>query len=260
MKLTSLLFVCFLTELTQGLVSVSNVTAECNEPLTIHCNVSTWTDGFSVKHMEWSQNGESLCHVDGMGELIHSNDTKSHIRCEYNKGRLSLIFAKVQPEDSGASNRYMCKLRSNRGVSHGYSRIELQECCGMVKGILSKDGPVCTFSHVYPDGDVSWSSQRRQSEGPVRQSTFKSVEEGGWVTIRSQLEGNSDGDFNCTLMSMESGRRMECNLSEGAEFLNGYGLKVQGFAQKAGNAAGSREPLVTILLISILLVVMQLFA
>ncbi|XP_077427123.1 uncharacterized protein LOC144055208 [Vanacampus margaritifer] len=258
MKFPSLLFVGFLIELTpatKGLVCVSNVTADCGKPVEINCNVSTRSGGLSVKHMEWSQNHKPLCQVNKDGELHHSKNTKSDFRCEYRKDQLSLIFTKVQPEDSGALNRYMCKVHSNQGMSHGYSWIELQECCGAVKGVLSKDGPVCTFSGVYADGDVVWSSQN-QSEGPVRHNTFKSVEEGGWLTIRSQLEGNPTGAFNCTLMSIGSGRQIACNSSD-AEFLGGYGLKPQGFTGNVGNDVGSLHPSLTFLLISTLLVVMQ---
>ncbi|XP_019718049.1 uncharacterized protein LOC109511407 isoform X2 [Hippocampus comes] len=261
MKFTSLLFVCFLTELTlgtQGLVSVSNVTAECGKSVTIRCNVSKQRDGLSVKHMEWSQNHKPLCQVNSGGELKHSKNTKSDFRCEYQKGQLSLIFEKVLPEDSGASNRYMCKLRSNWGISHGYSWIELQECCGTVKGVLTKDGPVCTFSDVYPDAEVLWShASQSQPEAPGRQSTFKSVEEGGWVTIRSQLEGNSNGAFNCTLKRIDSGRQIVCNSSEDAQILDGYGLKPQGFTQNIVNGSGALDPFMKILLISILVVIMQ---
>ncbi|XP_061535761.1 uncharacterized protein LOC133404139 isoform X1 [Phycodurus eques] len=261
MAFTSLLFACILTELTfstQALVSVSNVTAECGEQVAIRCNASTRRDGLSVKHMEWSRNHKPLCQVDGEGKLNHSRNAKSHLRCEYKKGQLSLIFAKVQPEDSGASNRYMCKLRSNWGISHGYSWIELQDCCGVAKGVLSKDGPVCTFSYVHPNGDVLWShASRSQSEGPVRQNTFKSVEEGGWLTIQSQLEWNSDGPLNCSLMSVDSGRHISCNSSDEVEFLDGYGLRPQGSPRKVWNGAASLVPFRTSLLISIIIVVMQ---
>nr|XP_057947655.1 uncharacterized protein LOC131142416 [Doryrhamphus excisus] len=253
MRLTRLLIACILTELTlsvQALVSVINVTAECDKQVAMSCNVSTSRDGLSVKHMEWSQNHKPLCQLDSGGKLSHHRNIKSDFRCKYEKGQLSLIFAKVQPEDSGGSNRYMCKLHSNRGISHAYSWIELQECCGAVKGGLSTNGPVCTFSNVYPDADVFWSSQ---SESPVKQSTFKSIEAGGWLTIRSQLEWTSNGPFNCSLRSIKSGRHIECNVSENAEFIYGYGQRPQGFTRMVGNGAGSLEHLRTIVFISIIL-------
>ncbi|XP_061685255.1 uncharacterized protein LOC133505804 [Syngnathoides biaculeatus] len=258
MTFARLLFACILTELTfstQALVSVSNVTAECGKQVAVRCNASSRRDGLSVKHMEWSQNRKPLCQVDGEGKLNHSRKTKSPFRCEYKRGQLSLIFAKVQPEDSGASNRYMCKLRSNWGISHAYSWIELQECCGAAKGVMSEDGPVCTFSYVYPNADVFWShASRSQSDGPVRQKTFKSVGEGGWLTIRSHLEWNPNGTFNCSLRSADSGRHISCNSSEDVEFLNWSGLKLQAFPDKVRDGARSLQPLRTILLMSIVLV------
>ncbi|XP_054634218.1 uncharacterized protein LOC129182300 isoform X2 [Dunckerocampus dactyliophorus] len=255
MQLTRLLIACILTELTlsaQALVSVINITAECGKQVAMSCNVSTSRDGLSVKHMAWSQNHKLLCQLDSGGKLSHHRTIKSDFHCKYEKGQLSLIFAKVQPEDSGGSSRYMCKLHSNRGISHGYSWIELQECCGTVKGGLSIDGPVCTFSNVYPDADVFWSSQS-ESQTPVKQSMYKSIEEGGWFTIRSQLEWTSNGPSNCSLRSIKSGRHIACNLSENAELLDGYGLRPQGFTRTARNGAGSLEHLRTIMLMSIIL-------
>ncbi|XP_061839917.1 uncharacterized protein [Nerophis lumbriciformis] len=251
MKLTRLLTACILAELSlslQALVMVNNVTAECGEQVALSCNVSR-RDGLSVKHMEWSQNGKLLCRLNSKGNLSHHRNIRSDFSCKYDEGQLQLIFAKVQPQDSGVTKRYMCKLHSNMGISHGYSWIELQECCGAVKVVLSENGPVCTFSDVYPDADVFWSSHS-EPPTPEKQKMFKSMEEGGWLSIRSQLEWTPNGDFNCSLRSITSGRDIACNLSENTDFLNGRERRSQG---RVGNGAGSLEPFWTVVLVSTIL-------
>lgn len=88
------------------------------------------------------------------------------------------------------------------------------EFCGEVESVLTSDGPSCTFSHVYPDGDVFWFHDSRDlSDGSVNQSTSKTVDEHGWLTIRSWLSssvkqewGSSGKPYNCSLQSSTSGR------------------------------------------------------
>ncbi|XP_057699929.1 uncharacterized protein LOC130920612 [Corythoichthys intestinalis] len=256
-----LLYAYILAELsisTKALMSVNNVTAECNKQVAIHCNVLPGArEELSVKHISWSRNHEPLCQVD-KGNLKHSINTKSDFHCEFKEGRLSLILEKVQPVDSGASNRYMCKLHSNQGISHGYSWIELQECCGMVKSTLSRDSSMCTFSHVYPDAEVFWSyDSQNQSEGFVRHKIYKSVEEGGWLTIKGQLEGSSNGSFNCSLRSIVSGRHIVCNSSEDTDFQDWSGLETLGFTPQVRDGAESLKPLWSIFLMSIIVVFME---
>ncbi|KAF1395054.1 hypothetical protein PFLUV_G00007560 [Perca fluviatilis] len=140
----------------QELVTLSvtpKITAECGKQVTINCNVSSSRHGLSIKHMNWSQNNRSFCSVDNEGNITHHRHTLSHFHCEYKHGQLSLIFKRVQPLESGD---YRCKLQSNQGAKHQYTIVELQECCGIVEGVSTSDGPACTFKYVYPDGDVHW--------------------------------------------------------------------------------------------------------
>ncbi|XP_077462214.1 uncharacterized protein LOC144077960 [Stigmatopora argus] len=256
-----LLYACILTELsisTKVLMSVSNVTAECGKQVAIQCNVLPGAmEGLSVKRIGWSRNHKLLCQVDE-GKLYQSNNSKSDFHCEFKEGQLSLIFEKVQPVDSGASNRYMCKLHSNQGISHGYSWIELQECCGVVKSMMSKGSPMCMFSYVYANADVFWShDSQNQSDGLVRHKVYKSVEEDGWLRITSQLESNSNGPFNCSLRSNASGREIECNTTEEAEFQDWNGLESLGVTQMVRAGGESLERSRTILLMSIIVFFMR---
>lgn len=109
-------------------LSVSHkVAAECGEQVTLNCDVSSSTHRLSIKRMEWSQGKTSLCSVDSEGETItHPRHTLSDFQCVYEHGRLSLIFQKVQPQESGKSKPYRCKLQSNKGVTHNYTTVELQ--------------------------------------------------------------------------------------------------------------------------------------
>ncbi|XP_053182738.1 uncharacterized protein LOC128366088 [Scomber japonicus] len=205
--LTLLVHLSAITLTTQDLVTLHvspEVTAECGAQVHLTCHVSP-VDGLSIKQLVWSQN-KPLCSVDSEGKLtINNNNTTRGFHCEYKVGQLSLIFQKVQPLDIG---QYMCKLRSNWGVKHGSTDVKLQECNATATGDMTSDRLSCTFSHVYPDGDVHWfHNTRRLSGESVVHNTTKHVEDSGYLTIRSHLELKGlEAPFYCCLKSTKSGR------------------------------------------------------
>lgn len=97
--------------------------AECGTKVTLKCEVSSPEQGLDVKHMEWSLNGSSLCSVRE-NQLVNPTHSQRH-HCMYSHGHLSLILHNVQPQDVGTST-YVCKLRSNRGISDTDTRVEIK--------------------------------------------------------------------------------------------------------------------------------------
>lgn len=98
--------------------------SECGTKVTLKCKVSSPEQGLDVKHMEWSLNGSSLCSVRE-NLLVNPTHSQRQHHCMYSHGHLSLILHNVQPQDVGTLT-YVCKLRSNRGVSHTDTRVELK--------------------------------------------------------------------------------------------------------------------------------------
>lgn len=233
------------------------VTAECGKQVTLICNVSSQS-GLLIKHMEWSQSKTSLCSVDSEGRLItRPRASLSDFHCEYNDGLLSLIFQKVLPLESGLSKPYMCKLRSNRGAPHRYTTVALQECSGTVDRVLTSDGPVCTFNHVHPDGDVHWfHGSHNPSDGSLRHNTSKSVDKHGWLTIHSHLKGKSSQvPYNCSLKSTVSGKYFASALVGNRDFSVTDIARAVGPVQSDGSRVRSQKTLRTVLCILILLAV-----
>ncbi|KAL7403598.1 hypothetical protein ABVT39_002762 [Epinephelus coioides] len=237
---------------TQDLVKLSvtpAITAECNQQVTLHCNVSSSQNDLSIKHMKWSQNKMSLCSVDDKGIISTHTHNLSDFHCEYRHGQLSLIFKGVQPLDS--SEPYICKLQSTGGALHRNTAVTLQECYGKVEGSFTDDGPACTFRNVHPDGDVLWFHDSHNLSH-VKHYTTKQVEEGGWLTIRSYLEQKSSNvPYNCSLKSTKSGRYIASTLVQKRESR----ARAPGYARQGKNGAGSQGPMWTFLFIPILLTV-----
>lgn len=98
--------------------------AECGTTVTLKCEVSSPEQGLDVKHMQWSLNGSSLCSVRE-NQLVNPTHSQRHHHCMYSHGHLSLILHNVQPQDVGTST-YVCKLRSNRGISDTDTRVEIK--------------------------------------------------------------------------------------------------------------------------------------
>ncbi|XP_019940052.1 uncharacterized protein [Paralichthys olivaceus] len=226
MEFTALLWLLpVFTLTTQELVGLSvspHITTDCGKQVTLQCRVSPSPNGLSIKHMEWSHMKTPLCSLNSEGNISYNSSTLTDFHCEYEEGQLSLIFPDVQPEqDRGKLQRYRCKLHSNKGALHKYTTVELKDCAKMVEGVLTSDGPTCTFDSVHPDGDVHWfQGSHNLSDGSIKQHTTKRVEKGGWLTIHSYLESkSSDGPYNCSLMNSKSGRYMTSGLIQSAEVL-----------------------------------------
>ncbi|XP_029993067.1 uncharacterized protein LOC115421351 [Sphaeramia orbicularis] len=216
-----------------------NITAECGKPVTLTCNASS-LDGLRIMYMEWSQN-ETYCSVDSEGNP-NKPHTQKDFSCEYKEGLLSITFKKVQPLQS--KNPFRCKLRSNRGSTHRYTRMELQECYGSVEAAQTADGPSCTFKQVYPDGDVHWfHGSHNLSDGSLSRVT-KRVDKGGWLTIQSYLDKEGSAiPYNCSLKSIMSDRYMTSSL---------VWKQPQG-RSRFGNAASALAPLWTSLCFTVFL-------
>ncbi|XP_022620749.1 uncharacterized protein LOC111236330 [Seriola dumerili] len=257
MGFTALHILCLVpafTLTTQELVGLSvgpRITAECDKQVTLPCKVSSTQNGLSIKHLEWSTTQTSLCAVNSEGNITYNKSLFSDFRCEYGERQLSLIFQKVQPL------KYLCKLRSNKGVLYKYTTVELQECGQITEAVLTSEGPACTFNDVYPDGDVHWfHGSHNLSAGSKETSTTKSVDEGGRLIIHSDLKKwkSSDVPYNCSLRSSKSGRYIASALVKITEDLVGRGKPASTYSLPSG--VRSQETMGTLLYISVLLAVM----
>lgn len=192
-------------------VSVSpKVSAVCGQQVVLTCNVSSSQQGLQIRSMEWYQNQISYCSFDKNGEITtHHRQGQSDFRCEYHQERLSLIFEEVRPWQIGNSEPFMCEVKSNKGVKDGKTTVEIQEC-GYVQGGIKDGYPTCSFTHVYPGGDVHWfDGSHHLGHG----NTSEHVEDGGWLTIQNYLDQNNpDMTYNCSLRSSRTGRHINSTL------------------------------------------------
>lgn len=74
--------------------------------------------------MQWSRSETPLCSVNSTGEISENNPSDFH--CEYKDKQLSIIFTNLQPLQTGDSQPYKCKVRSNKGAMHAHTTVELQ--------------------------------------------------------------------------------------------------------------------------------------
>lgn len=125
LRLRSRTNVCFSRADVVTLGVTPQITAEHGRPAVLRCNISSeLPDSLRVQYMEWSRNKTTLCSVNSQGNVTkHTKHASSDFDCEYKNHQLVLIFNKVQPMERGY---YGCKLQSNQGALHQYSRLELE--------------------------------------------------------------------------------------------------------------------------------------
>lgn len=130
------------------------------------------------------------------------------------------------------------------------------ECCEIVEGDLRSEGPTCTFKHVYPDGDVHWfHGSHSLSDGSLHNTT-KRVDEGGWLTIHSNLKWKSSGmPFNCSLKSTKSGSYIASTLVHNRGFPVTGNTEAKLFRPVIRNGVGLQRITGTTLCMQILLAV-----
>ncbi|CAJ1053623.1 uncharacterized protein LOC117816219 isoform X1 [Xyrichtys novacula] len=232
---------------TQELLTIRvtpKIVAACGQQVKLDCEVTSSQHGLSIKHIEWYQNNTSLCRINSEEVITtYHRHTVSDFHCEYQRGKLSIIFKEMKPMDSGDSKPFGCNIRSNKGVKDKSTTVDLQECCGHVEGVMKDGRPDCTFTRVYPDGEVHWFHGSHRLHG---HHTGKRVEDGGWLTINSYLERKtSEVPYNCSLWSPKTGTYIASTLIKKRPKTNPL----------LGNGAGSYEPAWTFGFVAVLLVV-----
>eukprot|EP00063_Salmo_salar_P012063 XP_013986898.1 PREDICTED: uncharacterized protein LOC106564917 [Salmo salar] len=205
------------TEPTAELVKLSTVDSlivPCHQSVTLQCRISTFEEGLSIYHLAWVlQDGKYLCDVNATGVMrTHPGNTPSAMECSYTpQTQLSLTLLQVQPLEQG---KYLCKLRSNHGVKETTTTVKLQECYREAQPSISDEGPTCTFTEVYPDGEVHWFQGPNNVTGDPKIKT-KQVKDGKFLTITSSLNRKTvsgEGAYNCSLWIPSTGAYLTSSL------------------------------------------------
>ncbi|XP_055762730.1 programmed cell death 1 ligand 1-like isoform X1 [Salvelinus fontinalis] len=215
---TVMLWLCAARTLTTAelvkLSTVDSVVVPCHQSVTLRCDISTFQEGLSINHLAWvRQDGKHLCDVNATGVTgTHPGSTPSAMECRYTpQTQLTLTLLQVQPLEQG---KYLCKLRSNHGVKEATTTVKLQECYREAQPSISDEGPTCTFTGVYPDGEVHWFQGPNNVTGDSTINT-KQVEEGASLTITSSLKRKTvsgEGAYNCSLWIPSTGAYLTSSL------------------------------------------------
>ncbi|XP_029594912.1 uncharacterized protein LOC115178038 isoform X2 [Salmo trutta] len=215
---TVMLWLCVARTLTTAelvkLSTVDSVIVPCHQSVRLQCNISTSQEGLLIKHLAWvCQDGKHLCDVNETGVTgTHPGSTPSAMECSYTpQTQLTLTLLQVRPLDQG---KYLCKLRSSHGVKEATTTVKLQECYREVQPSISDEGPTCTFTGVYPDGEVHWFQGANNVTGDSTINT-KQVEDGASLTITSSLKRKTvsgEEAYNCSLWIPSTGSYLTSSL------------------------------------------------
>ncbi|KAG7281062.1 hypothetical protein CRUP_027599 [Coryphaenoides rupestris] len=189
-----------------------------NWPVTLHCNVSSSVDNLLIRYLSWiNENNEAVC-IFEEGKL---NQSSGDINCSYADQRLTLQFVHTPLHESQGLHKYLCKLRSNQGARWKNTTVKLKECCQEVEVAVTTEGePTCTFTGVYPDGEVHWfhAAARLPASNAMAQNK-KREDERGYMSVISSLPGGGHaGPYNCCLWNTECQTHWESGTSGDREW------------------------------------------
>lgn len=88
------------------------------------------------------------------------------------------------------------------------------ECYREAQPSISDEGPTCTFTEVYPDGEVHWFQGPNNVTGDPKIKT-KQVKDGKFLTITSSLNRKTvsgEGAYNCSLWIPSTGAYLTSSL------------------------------------------------
>ncbi|XP_018616888.1 uncharacterized protein LOC108939770 [Scleropages formosus] len=198
-----LLLLAATTVTAHSLVKLSTdnlLVAPCHHRVTLHCNISSETQP-SVIHLAWLNvhTGKQLCVVDDLGELTEAQG----VHCIYEPGeQLILTFRHIRAVDQG---QYICKLRSNRGIKEVSATVKLQECYRGVHHDSSSSAMTCSFSGVYPEGEVHWFDGDRNITGDSQHHSIKFNHDGTFNVSGSLPARTPTRAHHCSLWMHGSG-------------------------------------------------------
>ncbi|KAL4648042.1 hypothetical protein GN956_G8304 [Arapaima gigas] len=186
-----------------GLVKLSTSDLEvapCHHRVTLHCNISAAAPVL-VETLDWlrANTGTPLCEVNNLEHLTEAPG----VHCVYSQGQqLMLTFRHIRAADQG---QYICKLRSNRGIKEASATVKLKECYRSVHHRSSSSATACSFSGVYPEGEVHFFDGDRNLTRDLLHHSVEPNRDGTFNVSGSIPAGGATGGHQCSLWMRTSG-------------------------------------------------------
>ncbi|XP_029996211.1 uncharacterized protein LOC115423507 [Sphaeramia orbicularis] len=175
------------------------VVAKCGDNVTLTCEFPVM-DIRNIMELYWMQHGNYLCKS---GESQSANETQflCHNTSEVNDNSILIVFnltiMKIMPTNMG---QYFCKMRSRTGSDSRTTVVGLYECIEESHHSVSESEAECTFSGVYPPGQVNWTLGDTELTDVI---TTQKEEADGRFTIKSKVKkqkANTNELYTCSLL------------------------------------------------------------
>ncbi|XP_046900096.1 uncharacterized protein LOC124483621 [Hypomesus transpacificus] len=202
-----LLLIVHTAPMVEGISISPPLMAQCGQNLSLFCNITHSLPQGTHVTMDWAHmdSNEVICKVN----TSHPTNETHDYTCSLRGGvYLELTLLGIKPDNQG---RYVCKLNSAVGAEDAVTSVTLDECYTGQSVTTTAEAHSCTFTGVYPDGQVHWF----QGSNTLMGSTTMHVEPRGGLTICSTLEINSTSGhlpYNCSLWSPRAKRYLTSQL------------------------------------------------
>lgn len=171
------------------------VSTTCGSNVTLTCNASkSELKDLRVMKFEWQIKDKTLCQYE-------QNNSSRKIQCKTTNTTseltLTMTILNIIPADEGV---YHCKLHTTGVTGNGQSHIKVEGCLGSSGNSMDKNSAKCSFSKVFPRGEIHWYQGESNLTGA---SIPKEVQdENGFYTFESEVpteKGNQSQPYNCSL-------------------------------------------------------------
>ncbi|XP_062304431.1 uncharacterized protein LOC134008866 [Osmerus eperlanus] len=203
---TGLLLLIVHTAPTEEGLSISpSFMAQCGQNLSLFCNNTHPPLPGSHVTMNWahSDSNRVICEVN----TSHPTKETDDYICAMTEGvHLELTLLGIKPDNRGV---YVCKLSSAEGTACTMTNVTLDECYTGPNVTTTAEAYSCTFTGVFPEGEVHWFQGPERLTGNTTCTTTVRVEPRGGLTICSTLKRNSTSGqlpYTCSLWNPRAKR------------------------------------------------------
>ncbi|XP_026179832.1 uncharacterized protein LOC113140253 [Mastacembelus armatus] len=175
------------------LQATSIVVAECGKNVTLPCNISL-SGNLDIKLFGWLGENTTVCQYEKSKPEI---EDVCELMMESPNYRLSLTLTNVMPLNEG---RYLCKLRSNMGVSSATTVVKVKGCLQSSHSSINETHAECRFKGVASNSTIQW--YQGDVDLTVFASTWKEEVQHGLYNVFSTInieKGNPRQPYNCSL-------------------------------------------------------------
>ncbi|XP_068193642.1 cell adhesion molecule 1 [Antennarius striatus] len=181
--------------------TLSTVTVQCGENVTLTCDASTLQ--LHIIKFTFHGNNKTCDYRNPQSESDIVCETKS----ETDHQTLTMTLLNVMPPNQG---KYYCKLHTTQGTYSSTTVVAVQDCLDAFENTINKTHAKCVFSGLYPNGIIHWHQNGVNLTASA--TTWEEEDQYGRHNVSSTIDvqkGNTSQPYVCSMWIPSVGKNLK---------------------------------------------------